>query len=101
VWLDEKDKNGNPAALKNGKVARIPDERAFNLAERLRELGFDSRLDVYFKDAQTSMDFCRLCVAQATAGTRGSFGRETNILFEEPLIATWNRQRILRVYSDG
>jgi hypothetical protein len=57
VWLDEKDKNGNPVVLKNGKVARIRDERAFNLAERLREFGFDSRLDVYFKDAHDKYGF--------------------------------------------
>lgn len=49
-WFVEKDKEGNPVMTKNGKRVRIPDEKAFKLAELLRESGFDSRLDLYFKD---------------------------------------------------
>lgn len=44
TWLDGKDKEG--------KRIRVPDERGRELAERLREAGFDSRLDMYFKDNQ-------------------------------------------------
>jgi len=44
TWLDGKDNEG--------KRIRVPDERGFKLAERLRETGFDSRLDMYFKDNQ-------------------------------------------------
>jgi hypothetical protein len=40
TWLSEQDEEG--------KWVRVPDKRAFALAERLREAGFDSRLDVYF-----------------------------------------------------
>src|SRR5262245_36593253 len=40
TWLNGKDEEGN--------WMRVPDERAQHLAERLREAGFDSRLDVYF-----------------------------------------------------
>lgn len=40
TWLDGKDKDG--------RRIRVPDERGFKLAERLREAGFDSRLDLYF-----------------------------------------------------
>jgi hypothetical protein len=49
-WLDEKDRNGNPVILASGRPSRIPDERALNLAELLRECGFDSRIDLYFKN---------------------------------------------------
>jgi len=42
AWLDEEDQAGNRI--------RVPDERGFKLAERLRKAGFDSRLDIYFKD---------------------------------------------------
>jgi hypothetical protein len=42
TWLSVKDKDGKPV--------RVPDERAFELAERLRGAGFDSRIDLYFKD---------------------------------------------------
>jgi hypothetical protein len=42
TWLNDKDKEG--------KRIRVPDQRAFVLAERLREMGFDARLDIYFKD---------------------------------------------------
>jgi hypothetical protein len=44
TWLDEEDATG--------RRVRVPDKRAFNLAERLREAGFDSRVDLYFKDSQ-------------------------------------------------
>lgn len=43
TWLNSVDAQGRPC--------RAPDERAFALAERLREAGFDSRLDIYFKDS--------------------------------------------------
>lgn len=42
TWLDKKEVDG-------GQV-RVPDTRAFDLAERLRKAGFDSRLDLYFID---------------------------------------------------
>jgi hypothetical protein len=51
-WLDEKDKDANPVVLAHGRSSRTPDERAFSLAELLREHGFDSRIDLYFKDAK-------------------------------------------------
>jgi len=51
-WLDEKDKDGNPVVLAHERRSRTPDERAFSLAELLREHGFDSRIDLYFKDAK-------------------------------------------------
>jgi len=42
TWLTEQQKDG--------KRVRVPDPRAFQLAEQLRDAGFDSRLDVYFRD---------------------------------------------------
>jgi len=42
TWLTEQQKDG--------KKVRVPDPRAFQLAERLRAAAFDSRLDIYFKD---------------------------------------------------
>jgi hypothetical protein len=79
VWLDEKDKNGNPAVLKNGKVPRIPDERAFNLAERLREFGFDSGLDVSFKDAHDKYGFLPTVRSpRRQPGPMDHLGRGTN-----------------------
>jgi len=39
TWLNEQDKDG--------RWVRVPDKRAEGLAERLREAGFDSRLDIY------------------------------------------------------
>jgi TIR domain-containing protein len=42
TWLNGMNSDGEPI--------RVPDERAFKLAERLREAGFDPRLDMYFKD---------------------------------------------------
>jgi hypothetical protein len=44
TWLNRKDNEG--------KWARVPDDRGFKLAERLRDARFDSRLDLYFKDNQ-------------------------------------------------
>lgn len=44
TWLDQKGPDG--------RQVRVPDQRAFDLAERLRkEAGFDSRLDLYFRDS--------------------------------------------------
>lgn len=43
TWIDDKDITG--------ARVRVPDKRALDLAERLRSAGFDSRLDVYFKDS--------------------------------------------------
>lgn len=34
----------------DGRQVRVPDQRAFDLAERLRKAGFDSRIDLYFRD---------------------------------------------------
>lgn len=42
TWLDKKEIDG--------RQVRVPDQRAFDLAERLRKAGFDSRLDLYFRD---------------------------------------------------
>jgi pimeloyl-ACP methyl ester carboxylesterase len=44
TWLSEENEKG--------EWRRVPDDRAFNLAERLRENGFDPRFDRYFKDSQ-------------------------------------------------
>jgi hypothetical protein len=41
-WLTEQ--------REDGRTARVPDPRAFELAERLRGAGFDSRIDAYFKN---------------------------------------------------
>ncbi|NOU12132.1 MAG: alpha/beta fold hydrolase [Nitrospira sp.] len=43
TWLNEKNDKG--------EWKRVPDKRAFELAERLRKNGFDSRLDIYSKDS--------------------------------------------------
>jgi len=43
TWLDKKEIDG--------RQVRVPDQRAFELSERLREAGFDSRLDLYFRDS--------------------------------------------------
>jgi len=37
---------------RNGSYIRVPDPRAFELAERLREAGFDSRIDIYFTESR-------------------------------------------------
>lgn len=42
TWLYKKDTDG--------KQIRVPDQRTFDLAERLRKAGVDSRLDIYFID---------------------------------------------------
>jgi hypothetical protein len=57
TWLNQKDKDGNQVFTSTGKRARIPDDRALKLAEQLRESGIDSRLDVYFKDANNKYGF--------------------------------------------
>jgi TIR domain len=51
TWVDEKNKVRD-GVMTSGKPSRVPDERASKLADRLRQSGFDSRLDVYFKDSK-------------------------------------------------